>query len=120
MLWKTNFGKILILLLAVVAFVILAIFTYFMIRLDSQPVQKEHVEVMSKRLTDRGFAPRHGSRYSRYVTFKFPDGSEIEFNILYSNLDDFQKGDVGILSYKQIKDSTELRDLRFVSFEKDL
>ena len=114
---ETGLGHFLLLGLAVALLTLLA--SIYALRVDREPIQVEHVEVVSKRLKDRGYSTSYGGRYNRFVTFKFPDDSEKEFNILYSSLDDFQEGDRGVLSYKQIKDSTELRDLRFVSFKKD-
>jgi len=86
-------------------------------------MQKEHVEIVGKRMTDRGYTPRNGSgvRYHRYITFKFPDGSEKEFNVQNANIyDDLQEGDTGMLSYKEKKANTiNLGNKHFISFEKD-
>lgn len=114
---ETGLGKFLIILLVV--FVIILLIAVPSIILNRQSVQTEHVEVVSKRLTDRGYTPHYGNRYSRFITFKFPDGSEIEFNIKNKSLDDFQEGDTGKLTYKQVGNSIQLSDLRFVSFEKN-
>jgi len=118
MLWKTNLGKILIAFLVSFVIVGLPIIVYFII-LSNQPLQTEHVEIVSKRTEERADPASSGNETRYYVTFKFPDDSERDCGIHNVKIYDLlQEGDTGMLSYKQFKNSTS-RYLRFVSFEKD-
>ena len=113
MFWKTDFGKIILSFL--IAFVIIFPIAIPDIILNCQPIQTAHVEVVSKRIKKSGGAPVRGNTISHFVTFKFPDGSEIEFNVrTLKAYDSMQENDTGVLSYKQRKDRA-----KFVSFEKD-
>ena len=113
MFWKTDFGKIILSVL--IAFAIITPIAIPDIILSFQPIQTAHVEVVSKRIEKSGRGPVRGNTISHFATFKFPDGSEIEFNVrTLKAYDSIQENDTGVLSYKQRKDRA-----KFVSFEKD-
>ena len=107
------------LIIALVVTVIAIPSCSYVLRVDREPVQTAQVEVVSKRLHERINAPGISQRFMRFVTFRFSDGSEVEFNVLDFSLDEFQEGDTGIISYKQIEEETISLTTRFVSFEKD-
>ena len=112
------------LIIAAAFFVVVTLpFIINAIIVNRQPVQKEHVEIVGKRITDRGYTPSNGSgvRYHRYVTFKFSDGSEKEFNVQKAKIyDELQEGDIGTLSYKETNSGDiNLGNKHFISFEKD-
>lgn len=113
MFWKTDFGKIILSVL--IAFAIITPIAIPDIILSFQPIQTAHVEVVSKRIKKRGNGPVRGNTISHFVTFKFPDGSELELSLqTLKEYDSMQENDTGVLSYKQRKDRA-----KFVSFEKD-
>ena len=113
MFWKTDFGKIILSFL--IAFGIVSLIAIPDIILNCQPKQTAHVEVVDKRIVESGYVSRYRNNTNCYVTFKFPDGSEIEFNVRTRKAyDSMQENDTGVLSYKQRKDRA-----KFVSFEKD-
>ena len=127
-LWKSGWGRALILISIIVVIVSIPAYLYW-IRLEIQPVKTAHVEIVNKK-TKPHYVKSGGGGFvesklpNLYVTFRFSDGSEITINIRKGDekkktYDSLQKGDTGTLSYKQIKNRTELRHLRFVSFEKD-
>ena len=92
------------------------------IRLDNQPVQEAHVEVISKRMEKNNYTYGRTDSIKRYVIFRFLDGSEVEFYVapyLRKIYDSFQEGDTGILFYKQVGDGTKKSERRFVDFQKD-
>ena len=127
MLWlkefvKSDWGKVLVLVFTAFATIFLLIF--FLLKVDRQPTQTAHVEVVSKRWIKGG---RYSASAYYFATFKFPDGTEQEFNLrttkfisedeeTYASL---QNGDKGTLTYKQLGDGTGPMGNRFVSFEKD-
>ena len=113
MFWKTDFGKII--LSCLIGFGIVSLIAIPDIILNCQPIQTAHVEVVSKRIEKSGGAPVRGNTISHFVTFKFPDGSELELSLqTLKAYDSMQENDTGVLSYKQRKDRA-----KFVSFEKD-
>jgi hypothetical protein len=74
----------------------------------------------SKRWKQRVKAPGISGWYSYFVTFKFPDGTEKEFNVQNADIyESLEKGDVGIISFKQVGDGTGFMGKRFINFEKD-
>jgi|GEM_PF-1832706 len=126
--WKeTKIGKFLIdsglgkfLIIGLIVFAFLTAFYIYSERVVTQPIREAHVEVVEKRIVPGRSGARNFDRTSYYVTFKFTDNTEMEFNI-WRTVDAFhslQEGDTGTLFYKQVGDSTRLSDLRFVSFEK--
>jgi len=94
-----------------------------LIILFAQPMQTEHVEVIGRRTEVRYLqSPSSGSVRGAnprcFVMFVFSDGSEKEFSVNHRIFDDFQIGDTGILSFREVE-SGLFRGRNFVSFEKD-
>lgn len=116
--WETTLQKLLSLLLCGV--IIALPLSIYVIALNNRPVQTAQVEVVGKR-TERYNNPRSASRNRRYVTFKFPDGSEKETNVDHvPTFNNLQEGDTGTLFYKQTKNTTGILGyISFEGFEKD-
>ena len=128
---KTALGKGLLAIL-IVAVVIMGTYLILTIRIEIQPLQTAHVEVVSKR-TKAAYYKSGGGGIAKlkypycFVTFKFSDGSEKEFNVnprgvsksKYELFNKLKEGDIGILSYKQVGDGAKLGQKFFISFEKD-
>jgi len=121
MFWKTDLGKALIVFLVVFVFM-LPIFIYLII-LNSQRVQTEQVEFISKRTEKHLDSASNIYETWYFATFKFPDDSEREFAIIDGKniraYTSWQEGDTGTIYYKQMGDGTGLKGRRFIGFEKD-
>jgi len=107
MFWKTDLGKILILAMIGIA-VMVPSYIFLAIR-KSQPTQTVHVEVIETRKFQRVH-----NRSVWYVTFKYPDGTEKEWDVPSRVYQDVQAGDTGTLTY-----STWKKHFTFVDFVKD-
>ena len=94
-------------------------------KFDSANEQSEHVEVVKKEL-DLGESDIN--ELFGLVTFKFPDGTEKEFDIIRAlpTLRTVEAvwvpinvGDKGIVTYKEIEGARNFYKRDFISFEKD-
>ena len=124
---KTTQDKILlafylVFLIVVIAFVIYAVWAVILtVRIETGFEQYEQVEVVEKRISV--FSSNKRKSYTYFVTFKFPDGAEKELNVGLNEriewYDYINEGDSGILTYKEIKNSTHSIQRSFINFSKN-
>lgn len=125
MFWNTKQGKTLILkgyfVFAIITVIIGIAMGIFLPIIRSGPEQHERVEVVGKRSSPTYTRESKFKIPTCYITFKFSDGSEQEYNVSYSDYKSIQENDKGVLSYKPRKNIDSAKPYRgyFVSFEKD-
>jgi hypothetical protein len=120
---------------AIMAIAVALVFRYTIAPFIGRPTQVEQAEVVEKRIFQKLISPEgiEAEKYNDYiVAFKFSDGSVKELSVGKGNAhsgtgrnvyDSINEGDIGILTYKEIKaitgDSIGWPGRRFISFEKD-